>query len=695
MPLTPTFTATPKGSTEIDVDWDLSVQIAGQPIVSLTVTQFQGTLPNPNTLNPNTGVSQSATSQTGLLKFKNLLPSTTYAYQLEAAWQNWNPSTPPIDRIPAGITLAAAATTTSGLTDVTDGKLIFDLVYTPIGATGPQTVDVTSNPTFNAFIPAALEPFLTKTIGSMFYTIWNGPTSTTDPTPLRQHYSAPLANQIASEASAAGYTINNVQVTLPTSGRVFASAHSATPVSANHPATSGALVVSYQLSGCKVDFDYGSVTTAWEVSFDAAVTITMSLPAAPPSPPKPPTPAAQTSLLVSSTKIAISNAGVSAENAGAALAAFFDNEIVNHPFEGTIAGMADEFNESTDIPAIDSLVNQINTIGPSVIHLGFTRFSVDITGQSIAFKIIYPTDPAPVLHNLADGELDGLLPPTLSLGRTQVKAGATGVTVVGGNFPAESVDQLSVWWINTASVSARTGIILYYPDGTSAITRHSASIAPSGVFEYRAAGLKPNTAYAFKACCNATLASSAFSQPLTLRTASTAVVTLHLNPASEPTLTGQILGSAALPAAAGVWTPPPVTIPANMAPGNYLIVAMFNGAVLASAPITVLAGGATATPVLEVVNAASTPPTVIPAPAKTIGGHGFTVQGKNFQPGAVTVTINGQTPGTVVHPDAEGGFLLNLTAPGDQAKKGLVKITATGQNGAASTTILELGIFMV
>jgi hypothetical protein len=694
MPLTPTFTAASQGSTEIDVDWDLSVQIAGKPILSLTVTQFQGVLPNPNTLNPNTGVSQSATSQKGQLKFKNLLPSTTYAYQLNAAWQDWDPSTPPIDRIPAGLTLAAAAMTTSGLTDVTDGKLVFDLVYAPIGATAPETVDVQSNPTFSSSVPAALDQYLTKSIGSVFDAIWNGPTSTKDATPLRQNYATPLAKIIAKEAAAAGYTINNVQVTLPTSGRVLAHAHDATPVSANHPAASGALVISYQLSGCKVDFDYGSVTTAWEVSFDAAVTITVSLPPAPPIPANPPPPATQTSLVVSSTEIIISNAGVSPENAGAALAAFFDNAIDGHPFEGRIADMADEFKESTDIASIDTLVSLINTIGPSAISLGFTRFSVDVSKESIAFKII-SADPAPVLHNLADGGLDKAQPPTLSLGRTQVKPGATGVTVVGGNFPAQSMNQLSVWWINTATPSVRTGIITYHPAGASAAPQHPASIASSGVFEYKATGLQPNTDYVFKACCNGPLASSAFSEPLTLRTASTAAATLHLNPASEPTLTGQTLGSTSLPAAAGTWTPPPVAIPANMAPGDYLIVAMLEGAVLASAPIKVLPAGATATPVLEVVDAGSTPPSVIPAPANTIGGRGFTLQGKNFQPGAVTVKISGQAQGTVVDADAEGGFLLNLAAPGDQTSKGLVTITATGLNGAASTTILELGIFTV
>jgi hypothetical protein len=86
---------------------------------------------------------------------------------------------------------------------------------------------------------------------------------------------------------------------------------------------------------------------------------------------------------------------------------------------------------------------------------------------------------------------------------------------------------------------------------------------------------------------------------------------------------------------------------------------------------------------------------VIPAPANTVGGLGFTVQGKNFQPGVVIVMINGLAPGTVADADAEGGFLLNLTAPGDEASKGLVTITATGQDCAASTTILELGIFTV
>jgi hypothetical protein len=688
------LTATPKGPTEIDVDWDLSLLIDSQPILTMTVTQTEWVEDLPK---PNTAVSQNATSQKGQLKFKSLLPSTTYSYQLEAVWQNWNPSTPPIDRIPASTAMAVAATTPSGLTDVTDGHFIFDLVYTPVGATGPQTVNVTSNPTLSSVIPAALDPFLNQTIGSLLDNIWNNdPTSTTDPTHLRQYYSSYVADTVGKLASKAGYPINNVQVNLPTSGRVFASADSATPASADHPAKPGALVISYQLSGCTIDFDTGSVTTAFEISFDVALTITVSLPAAPPIPPTPPTPPpAQTSLVPSAT-VAISNASVSAENVAAALAAFFDNELSSNPFEGQIAGMADGFSESTGIAAIDTLVSQINNIGTSVIPLGFTRFSAAIVGNSIVFKITHPTDPAPVLHNLADGELDGPPPPpVLSLGQTQVKAGASGVTVVGGDFPAESVDQLSVWWINTASVPAHTGIILYYPDGTSEVMQHPSSIAASGVFEYKAAALQPHTNYVFKACCNGPLTSSAFSQPLVLLTASTAIVTLHLNGASNPTTQGPALGSASLPAVAGAWTPPPVTIPAGTAPGGYLIVAMYDGAVLASAPITVLAPGATATPVLDVVDAASTPPSVIPAPAKTIGGRGFTVQGKNFGPGPVIVMINGQAPGVSTHADAEGSFLLNLTAPGEEASEGLVSITATGLNGTASTTILELGIFMV
>ena len=671
------FTATPKGATSMDVQWNISVQTGGQSAaITVTQTQWVNGLPQGRTQIHN------ATGDSGSFTFTNLLPVTLYNYQLNAEW-NLGDGPTYSDIVNAeSLQLLIAAETGSLFTDITNSPIVFNVIYVPKGGYEPVTTNI-QTPPFNAAISSEVKSLLNQTVGSLFSSAWTSPTAQPDGTKQsQQQLDEQLAVQsLTTLAKKNGYSFSDVSATLPSSGNALAQVSS--PVSADKP---GALQIIYNLPGASMSFVYGLLSGRYQINFDSGLLIKSPVPFAPLT-------------LTANSSLFSSNASVSAENAGAD---FNDlGEAILEIFSGGFYGFKDTGEyavvngvdtnvSSADLPQLDQIFATLDSLGGSARAAGFTQVAAEIINNTLTFGFIHPTDPSPVLYD-ASGSLDDGPPAVLALTQnTWAKPGAS-IGVVGSNFPLDREGQLTVGWANTSAVNPLQAVLSFGIPLLENFTQKTLPYPASGDYLYTASGLEGGKVYEFLACCEDQISSSAWSAPLILTVpGASAPVELYLDAGSVAGGSGPLIGSAPLSPVTGNWSTHAV-IPAGTPPGDYIITAMLGGNILAYVPLIVLGGQ----PVLHVLSDATTQPTVRLPPVNVIGGENFPVQGLGFAPGKVTLGFSGETETFTAMADAAGTFVFDLTAPGTKASTGPVTVTARGGNGGASVVIIELGIFMV
>ena len=318
------------------------------------------------------------------------------------------------------------------------------LPYVPSGPGAPTPAQI-----------AQLEPYLTNSLETQFGSLWDN---------MRTQEEAKAVSVFGQQAAASGIGATNIVASFPSSssGSVLAEIINAVPASANNPAQPAILNLSYQLPGCDVSFDTGSITAEWDISFDAAIVVSTPVPLLPLT-------------LTPTANLVTSNANLNADNIWATAESIVDL-IVTSITQGLSASQradaaVDGTQTLTGLGAFTTMLTSMNGAGATLVPLGFTQcgFSVALypTGSVIPAKaltltITHPLDPGPAVQNANNPQSSHQLftPPTLSASVAQAQPGAT-ITVVGKNFPVESMDQLAVQWLNTSSGAPTDSQIKY------------------------------------------------------------------------------------------------------------------------------------------------------------------------------------------------------------------------------------------
>jgi hypothetical protein len=296
----------------------------------------------------------------------------------------------------------------------------------------------------------------------------------------------------------------------------------------------------------------------------------------------------------------------------------------------------------------------------SASAVGFTDLEIEGVGDekklqtALQFRLIYPAPTKPKLENIAATLNKGihLTPPSIGTGGQQVKPGVP-FLVSGSNFRYAYTDELDISWDKTVFGIAKSQL-QWGPKGG---TMQTVSIPV--VDGYKAANLKPATAYQFRVQECDTITCSPWSDVFEASTESSGSGTVRLWLDDN---TAKPIGTAALGPAGGVMIT--ATIPAGTAAGTHTLNAATTGNTPeASAQITV-AGGSGVAATIAVMNStthtASTPPIVLLYP------NTLSIRGDGFAP-AATVTVYLDTPegaklGTAV-PNATGIFLGKFNLP--------------------------------
>jgi hypothetical protein len=577
-------------------------------------------------------------------------------------------------------------------TNISNAPLGINLKYYPDGA-NQATVSVSSleTPPLSPFgivlqsqlTSAGIQPYLDSNLGDMFTSQWQS---------IKIAQEANAVQVFTAAAQTSGNSVTHVNAVFPLTGTLWADTVSPTP------ATPGMLTLSYQLQGCDIAFDTGSVTAEWDVSFDLTVVLSTPVPILPFS-------------LGFSANVQAANANASADNFVAWCESTLSDLV---SFLGSVANDLGISASSSDIPSsmqppaeqqMQDGVNGINaplnnTLGVGVLAASLNQSSSLIVGTygftECAFSIVpttpgngsllltltHPLDPAPVLQN-ANSPLGKLvMPASLAASSTQF-APLSNLSVQGSNFPLDTHTQLSVEWANTSSGSPALsggGEVEVTGPGGSGSGTFNVSQSAFNLYTYTTGPLTPG-AYTFKARCQDLISYSRWSAPLTLNTSSSNVVNLVLRLVGNSG-TGVVLGSSPLSASSTQWACSG-QIPAGTANGSYdLIAQLTGGAVLATTTIVV-----TSTPqaILEFFDPGSN--TVDLAPLIS-GGGSFTVRGENFPIGSVTVTITG---GSAVQANTPAGeFQLTLTAPGSSGSSESIPVQVTASSNGVDKVVVSI-----
>jgi hypothetical protein len=521
-----------------------------------------------------------------------------------------------------------------------------------------------------------LLPFLSTPLGQYFDAEWAAIESAQEQAAIQV---------ITQAASDAGEPINTVTANFPSQGSVIAYTQEAKPASGSTPAQPGSLGLGYQLGGCKVRFEHGSLTAYWLDTFNLALNVNTPVPEEPFS-------------FAPTTNVNATDAQFSPDNWVADGEAFLDNLLTtlgnlftrgNYESEYNLVAAAIE--EQTDqtfslggISQIATLLTQLNTAGPQLVADGFTECGFSIRNDdTLVLTLTHPLDSGPVVQNTNDPAANGELtdPPSLSSSQSQVAPGQT-VAVLGEYFPVASDSVLSVQWKDTSSGKADGAQLSVSGNGSSHTYAIATSAESGGRYGYTVSGLDHGVEYIFSARCSDSYTWSLWTaHPLTIRTAETDTADLILKPLTGSTPAPKQVGSAALSATSTQWSCD-AAIPAGTPSGTYLLSAELSGAVIASVEITV--GAASANLVMidptdqQIVNPPSVP-----------GGGTFTVRGEDFPDGPVALAIDGQAAGSATA--AGGTFELQLTAPGDSFTFGTLTVEASAAGTSASLSVAEIG----
>jgi hypothetical protein len=483
------------------------------------------------------------------------------------------------------------------------------------------------------------------------------------------------------------YSIN---ASLPPKGALRASVGGLAPgmLDSLPPGTTGMqLTLSYFLSGFSVSFreTTSGIFGAWadpsyNLTFDGEIEINIAVPSESFIP------------IGAKAEFLTHNMQAGAGNFFALLIGLEDliSEWLNdQPIGSTGSSLQDQIT-AINIPALQELFTELSSGFAVAAKFGFIQLAPQINtnppagtppGNTVEFDLTHPFDPGPVVTNAASAGGPSFFRPLIGTSVPQVHAGDP-IGVTGTFFPPAQASQLTITWTDTTSGTVAQSEIQWgiAPNGQVPPPQPAdVKIVRHGPFDnanvFTAKGLLPNTPYAFRVrdFDVADFIATDWSAWAVFVTTASDQVQLLLNDANNT-----LLGNATVQGDGAFSTT--VSIPANVAPGTYLLTALMSGQQMAQTIITVVAGGQALPPTLQVID----PITGIPFQAGIVVIGQFTVRGANFNPGTVNFFIDtaGGTSLGVTLADANGGFTTNLIWPVGQA--GPHKVVA--QQGALEAT---------
>ena len=471
-----------------------------------------------------------------------------------------------------------------------------------------------------------------------------------------------IKGEIKKAVAGIGATASNIQVSLPGTGALKALLPAGTLA---NPDASQLILLSYQLVGLGAEFTValprsgnpivGTLQNVlpdptFRLTFDAELLILVFVPRAPG-----PFPA--------SASFSTLNADIHGTNATATIGTAILDGIgfltgqpgnIFQAAEGAVDGSA---NASGDIGTFVDLLSRIGSIWPLASGaLGFDTVDAYIDTQpALGLRFIHPMDPAPTLQNAAESPFPSLFHPVLETDATVVRAGGT-VTALGSFFPLNQTAQLLVGWNDTITGALQQSVILWGPDKGP----QSAESKPRARFDnqnfFVARNLVGGARYSFSVKDVGVLTETPFSDTLVLTTQATDTVELALAPLGGGPRT--VVGTLTL-SANGAFTAP-VTVPADLAGGRYVLSASLAGQVLASTGLKIVGSGEGFPPTLEALD----PATNAVVHGLSEGGR-LRLHGSGFGPGDVKITIDtdGGTPLATASADATGEFRQLVTWP--------------------------------
>lgn len=523
---------------------------------------------------------------------------------------------------------------------------------------------------FQAMMPSLsaqldiLLPFSSEPLPALMTTAWQA---------SRASEQNSAESDFTKRAGAGGTSVTNVGAAFPPTGVLSAS------TADTSPGTHGTLNLYYDLPGCSISFDTGSITAEWCVYFNAKIVVAASVPARPFS-------------ISSTTTVELSNADTKPENlvadAEAAVLTFINELTDGHvsTVSQTVERGVDGANAPAQIMGVGTLFDDLNNLSPSLKQAGFTEcfFGISVDSQ-LLLTIKHPLDPAPTVED-DNGYPPGTLTihPTITATEYQVLPGAK-LEVTGNNFLQETADRFSVRWANTSSGRKAGAEVRFGVDGSST-TKNELIPAPSGdYYRFTAEGLKADTDYAFQTRCSDALTWGAWSKVFRGRTARNDLIQLTLQNAHLRAESPAVdIGQARLSASSGSWTTE-VTIPGGTPAGIYNVRALSSESDgdWATMQITVVDHSV---PRLDIVDQLTGD--VISQPVIE-GGSAYRLRGRAFPNGIVEIRVTGEPIQLSV--SAGGQFAADLHAPGNPLSAGTVTVAATAPGASAETTFFMPG----
>lgn len=519
------------------------------------------------------------------------------------------------------------------------------------------------NPFVKPIFPPDLKAFLKKPLSETFDQIWNGDTNAAGLT-LLQTVAAGIPAKVYAATKKAGAEAYDVSVNLPPQGVLSASADNPTS------ARPGQVLLNYTIASCEVSFRTPiPVLTdpSWQLDVDAVVAISSPVPLLP-------------CTLTPTAALTAQNPNIVPENDTAEIGEYLSILETSLGLPGFLDASAygADLSQSLPLKKLSPLTDALAKASQPLQQLGFLLFSAEVVPNPnrLVLRITHPIDAAPKVWNAAVPQGPTLTtPPVLGLSRSQVPSGAaTAVTVTGTHFGESQMNQLTIEWTDTTSGQLTESDIEYRvaatgstPSGT--ITPKTLARSPGDNRNtFTKTGLVKNTKYEFRVRDADFLTYTHYSDWLAITTADTDTVDLYLSGNATA------IGTAQLTTGAPSWSTN-VTIPASTPPGVHTITAKVAGKVLATVSITVLAAGASPTPVLEVIDPQTQ---AVMSDPSTIPGGTFTLHGEGFPTGPVGITLPGFPAIAVLFctADANGDFTQAVQCP--QTDGFSLTVTATG-----------------
>jgi hypothetical protein len=415
------------------------------------------------------------------------------------------------------------------------------------------------------------------------------------------------------------------------------------------------VLLNYTIANCQVSFHtpVPVITDAsWQLDVDAVAAVSSPVPLLP-------------CTLTPTAALTAQNPNLVPENYTAEIGEYLSTLLASLGLPNFLDASAygSEFSQGLPLKKLSPLTDALMKASQPLQQLGFLLFSAEVVlnPNRLVLRITHPIDAAPKVWNAEVPQGPTLTtPPVLGLSRSEVQAGAT-VAVTGTHFGESQMNQLTIEWTDTTSgqltesdIEYRVAAMGSTPAGV--ITPKTLARSPEDNRNaFTAPGLVKNTKYEFRVRDGDFLTYTHYSDWLAITTADTDTVDLYISGDATK------IGTSQLTAGAQAWSTS-VTIPANTAPGAHTITAKVDGKVLATVSITVVAAGASGTPMIEVIDPQTQ--AVVNDPSVTPGGT-FTLRGEGFPAGRllfITVPGDPNSPNSL-DADLSGAFTKALQCP--------------------------------